>query len=257
MNPGILGYSQNYSSQFSMPLGLTGRHSGFDSSVTYDMTPQGLQDANQESAVVLVIDLTPDRFTTGSANNINRRSPNYAAFFPVAGSNLTFYWGDGSYSNLSPSSAASGPTHAYSAPGTYIVKILGNVTALGLISNIYIYSRILSFGRTTGNITYSGRSAVLVELPYSLPTGVTSLLGLAANAIMFNQNLSSWNTSNITSMAQIFQGCTNLNQPFNSWNTEKVTTMNSAFLNCSSLNQSFAGWNTSSVTNFSSMFNGC
>ena len=88
--------------------------------------------------------------------------------------------------------------------------------------------------------------------PYFLPG--TSLAGCFLNCNSFNSDISSWNTSNVTSMEKMFEFALNFNQPIGSWNTSKVTNMNSMFQSVVNFDQPIGDWITSSVTNMSSMF---
>nr|WP_307910012.1 BspA family leucine-rich repeat surface protein [Mycoplasmopsis bovis] len=45
----------------------------------------------------------------------------------------------------------------------------------------------------------------------------------------FNQDISKWNTENVTNMIGLFSGAENFNQPLNSWNVSKVTNMYEMF----------------------------
>jgi surface protein len=56
-------------------------------------------------------------------------------------------------------------------------------------------------------------------------------------ATSFNQPLNNWNTSLVTTMANMFQGASSFNQPLNSWNTSKVTSMGYMFQGATSFNQ--------------------
>ena len=72
-------------------------------------------------------------------------------------------------------------------------------------------------------------------------------------------DLSSFNTSKVTTMESMFWACdglTSLN--LNGFNTSKVTTMQGMFCYCSSLtNLDLSSFNTSMVTKMSNMFTGC
>nr|WP_307910965.1 BspA family leucine-rich repeat surface protein [Mycoplasmopsis bovis] len=46
----------------------------------------------------------------------------------------------------------------------------------------------------------------------------------------FNQDISKWNTENVTNMIGLFSGAENFNQPLNSWNVSKVTNMYEMFI---------------------------
>ena len=69
-------------------------------------------------------------------------------------------------------------------------------------------------------------------------------------------NLSNWNTSNVTDMANMFLGCTKLtNLILSNWDTSKVTDMHSMFEYDSSLtNLDVSNWDTSEVTDMREMF---
>ena len=83
----------------------------------------------------------------------------------------------------------------------------------------------------------------------------------------FNQDISSWNTSNVTDMSHMFSGATAFNQPLNNWDVSNVTDMSYMFAGVryvdgefyeriSSFNQPLWKWNVSKVTNMSHMFDG-
>ena len=45
----------------------------------------------------------------------------------------------------------------------------------------------------------------------------------------FNQDISSWNTSNVTDMSHMFSGATVFNKPLNTWDVSNVTDMSYMF----------------------------
>ena len=67
------------------------------------------------------------------------------------------------------------------------------------------------------------------------------------------------NTSNVTDMSCMFDGCIGLTLlDLSGWNTSNVTDMSYMFNSCSGLTSlDLSGWNTSKVTRMNSMFSGC
>ena len=68
---------------------------------------------------------------------------------------------------------------------------------------------------------------------------------------VFNHPINSWDTSNVTNMANMFSSSKAFNQPLSSWDTSKVTDMSNMFSSSSSFNQNISGWNVSLVTAYS------
>lgn len=65
--------------------------------------------------------------------------------------------------------------------------------------------------------------------PLTVFTGqVTNMAGLFSNT-SFNENISHWDTSSVTSMSSMFQGNTSFNQNISSWDVSNVTNMTSMF----------------------------
>jgi surface protein len=79
----------------------------------------------------------------------------------------------------------------------------------------------------------------------------------------FNQNIGSWNTGNVTNMANLFSApTTTITHSFNNggsdsiknWDTSKVTTFSQTFLYNPNFNQPIGSWNVSSASIFNFMF---
>ncbi len=77
----------------------------------------------------------------------------------------------------------------------------------------------------------------------------------------FNQNISSWDTSNVTNMSGMFRNnqayWSSADRNFNSWDTSKVTDMSEMFLDVENMDPLIASWDVSSVTDMESMFKNC
>ena len=69
----------------------------------------------------------------------------------------------------------------------------------------------------------------------------------------FDQDISSWDVGNVTDMAYMFN-FSSFNQPIGNWNVSNVTTMKGMF-SISSFDQPIGDWDVSSVIDMSNMFN--
>ena len=70
-----------------------------------------------------------------------------------------------------------------------------------------------------------------------------------SEATAFNQDISSWDVSNVTNMQVMFYIASAFNQDLSSWDVSNVTFMQSMFRNASAFNQDLSSW---CVTNISS-----
>ncbi len=77
-----------------------------------------------------------------------------------------------------------------------------------------------------------------------------------SNASAFNQDISSWDVSLVTTMSGMFIGASVFDQNLGGWNVNSVTNMYDMFSNASAFNQNLGGWNVSSVTTMVDMLNG-
>ena len=69
-----------------------------------------------------------------------------------------------------------------------------------------------------------------------------------------NQNISSWDVSNVTDMTNMFYSATSFNQPLNNWDVSSVNSIRNMFFFASSFNQPLNNWDVSSVTNMVGVF---
>ena len=71
---------------------------------------------------------------------------------------------------------------------------------------------------------------------------------------IFNENISSWDLSNVTKMTKMFYSARGFNQPIGSWDVSNVTDMTNMFYDGISFNQNINSWNVSNVTSMLGMF---
>ena len=89
----------------------------------------------------------------------------------------------------------------------------------------------------------------------SLITNMYNLFGSSPD-LSFNQNIGSWDTSNVTHMGWMFRAREDFNQDISKWDTSNVTAMFAMFYDASSFNQNIGEWDTSNVTHMNYMFFG-
>jgi surface protein len=85
-------------------------------------------------------------------------------------------------------------------------------------------------------------------------TGVTSLSYMFAEAVVFNGDISGWNTSSITEMSGMFYRGRLFNQDIGGWDVSSVTDMSGMFNGASAFDQDISGWDVSSVTDMQTVF---
>jgi len=73
---------------------------------------------------------------------------------------------------------------------------------------------------------------------------------MLADAFLFDQDLNSWDTSNVETMNQMFQECQQFNGDIYSWDTTNVVNMSQMLYNCDLFDQSLAAWSIANVSNF-------
>tara|TARA_B110000902_G_scaffold14483_1_gene17219 strand:- start:91 stop:2274 length:2184 start_codon:yes stop_codon:yes gene_type:complete len=84
-------------------------------------------------------------------------------------------------------------------------------------------------------------------------SGITDMSSLF-NQVIFNEDISSWDVSNVTNMNQMFAESYAFNQPIGYWDVSSVTNMNGLFFFTTAFNQPINDWNVSSVTDMGGMF---
>ena len=97
-----------------------------------------------------------------------------------------------------------------------------------------------------------------IEKGYFLNRVCTSLITdmselLKANTA-FNQDISSWDVSNVNDMNEMFSNAQSFNKDISKWDVSNVTQMNSMFKGARSFNQDIGAWDVSGVNDMEFMF---
>ena len=171
---------------------------------------------------------------------------------------VTVDWGD---STTDTFNTDGNYNHSYATEGEYNVLISGNLQGFGgryqtPFENSYKLTKVISFGDLAiENLAYGFENAKnLTEVPNSIPSTIENLSNTFNSCDSFNQDISSWDVSNVTDMSGLFAYNQSFNQNIDSWDVSNVTDMSEMFLWATSYNQPLDSWDVSSVTNMYYMF---
>ena len=145
------------------------------------------------------------------------------------------------------------------------VKQNGSLYDVIFYSPITIYAPVDSsnlFGGSTADLQLSNMTSITLanDMTGFNTSNVTTMQSMFSGcSSLTSLNLSKFNTSKVTTMYEMFNGCSNLSSlNISGFNTGNVTTMRGMFFGCSSLTSlNLTHFNTSKVTVMWNMFNGC
>lgn len=165
-------------------------------------------------------------------------------------------WGDGSSDTSTNKDTTF--SHTYSSSDTFrvVVSVSDNTNIALDLNNLFDDNvvSIESYG-SVGSQVVRTRSRGLVSVPEHLPQTAESLDFAFYYAQSFNQDISSWNTSNVTRMSSTFSEADVFNQDISSWDVSNVTTLSATFAGATAFNQDISSWDISKVTRLFATFN--
>ena len=85
-------------------------------------------------------------------------------------------------------------------------------------------------------------------------SNVTTMQGMFWDVAIFNHDIGNWDVSNVTNMQTLFGQAAAFNQDISSWDVSKVTTMENMFWSSGKFDQDLSSWNVANVTNMKQMF---
>jgi surface protein len=184
-------------------------------------------------------------------------NPN-TVYLPLGGTvNALIDWADG---NTTLATTTNVYSHAYAATGNYQVTITGTVSEYGEIFSSDENEPLVSVDSWDNDLGLTSMFAAfysatnLTQVPNTLPITVQFLNSAFAGANIFNQDLTGWDTTNVTGWDQVFQSASAFNGNISTWNTSQAQSMQSFFYNCSQFNGNISSWNVANVTDMDSMF---
>jgi len=214
-----------------------------------------------------ITDIPANDFVITVKTNNPGTSDKYHFTIPTYPANVYNYNVDCNDDGTFEASAQTGDyTCAYSAPGTYTVRIQGQDGGVTGFPSIYFDGggdaqkllTIQQWGKgkwNSMNSAFDGCSNLTLTASDAPElSGVTDMSGMFGNASAFNGNIGSWNTSQVTNMIGMFSGASAFNGNIGSWDTSHVNYMYLMFSGASAFNQNIGNWDTSHVIDMRFMF---
>ena len=174
--------------------------------------------------------------------------------------NISIDWGDGNKATL-----PGGQTRGFHEYGDGTER---TIVATGILSNpeAPTQTQTISGDNITEIVDWNNGlpQAVqligltsLIKVPVYIPSYWTTLESLFESCNQLNdENITKWNTSNITSMKSLFFGCSAFNQRITPWDVAHVTNIDNMFASCSTFNQDLRMWSFPADTSRNNYDNG-
>lgn len=146
---------------------------------------------------------------------------------------------------------ASGNTKSYELRGDIVRITISDRDDVTISENEHVTVHQFPTANTIVGF-YTSHAGLTV--PTNIPSSYTSLAGMFSGASTFNQDISMWDTSNVTDMNWMLSNADTFNQPIGNWDVSKVTDFSGMFYESYSFNQDLSQWDTSSAMNMDYMF---
>ena len=169
-------------------------------------------------------------------------------------------WSDGYMNSVNSDIVAVTPVSATTPFGTNTIEVtLSDPSLDAFVEVIYVdgdgkhsakYTRIIKqliparYEDDLRSVVGAGVDCSTIRITSS---AIKNLDGLFEGLTTFDQDISSWDVSNVTSMERMFKGCAAFNQDISSWDVSKVSNMNEMFSGCTNFNQDISGWVTTGL----------
>ena len=103
---------------------------------------------------------------------------------------------------------------------------------------------------------FSGQTGFNQDISSWDMSNVIFTIRMFGGATSFNQDIGNWDLSNATNIGEMFKGATSFNQDIGDWDVSNVTNMAETFEGATSFNQDIGDWDVSNVTNMAETFKG-
>jgi len=151
--------------------------------------------------------------------------------------------------------------HDYGTAGVYTVRIRGQFPRIYINDDPSMREKLISvdqwgnIGWTSMSSSFRGANNLVINATDTPDlSSVINMTSMFSGASSIDQNINSWDVSNVQFMGFLFDD-TPFNQPLDNWDVSNVRDMKAMFQDNSSFNQPLSMWNVSNVEDMSFMFN--
>jgi surface protein len=200
-----------------------------------------------------------ERYGFGSSADHQIRLP----LVPSGSYDFAVDWGDGTVDTITAYNQDE-VTHSYEPPGTYTVRITGEITGWvfaggGDVTKLLEIKRWGPLRLGEEDRHFAGATNLEITATDILDlTGTTSLQGTFSGCSKLTTvpSMNDWDVSSVTHMGSMFLRAASFDQPIGGWDVSSVTRMDRMFHGAASFDQPIGGWDVSSVTHMDWMFHG-